>query len=274
MDFEQKKRRPANENNYHLENLKIAREYSKSLILEMKELVKSIVLFGSNTHNTLNKNSDIDLMIVLDNVSVFVSPELREAYRVITDNLTKETSSKLHIMTVNLSELWDMARKGDPVLINILRFGVPLFDRDLIEPMQYLLEIGKIRPTREAVYNYMARSQTLLEETNKHLHNATLDLYYAIIDIVHATLILEKIMPPSPKEMPKIFAKTFKKTPLEKYSKEIEEFYSIAKKLEYGKLTEISGKEFESLQKKATKLIETLKKYNEKKLKETDIFEI
>jgi predicted nucleotidyltransferase len=79
MDFEQKKRTTNNEGNYNLENLKIAREFSKEMLIEMKDFVRSIVLFGSNSKNTTNKNSDIDIMVVLDNVSVYVSPEMREA---------------------------------------------------------------------------------------------------------------------------------------------------------------------------------------------------
>ena len=136
MDFQQKKRVSSREQNYHIENLRIARGFSKDLILEMKELVRSIVIFGSNTHDTLKKDSDIDIMIILDNISVFVSDELREAYKIITNSLCNRYSSKIHLMTVNLSDFWDMARKGDPVFINILRFGMPIFDRDLVEPMQ------------------------------------------------------------------------------------------------------------------------------------------
>jgi len=239
----------------------------------MKELVQSIVLFGSNSHNTQDKNSDIDLMIILDNVSIFVSEELREAYKVISNKLTQKHSNKLHILTVNLSDLWDMARKGDPLLINILREGIPLFDRNLIETMQYLLEIGKIKPTREAAYNYLSRSETLLEETKKHIHNAVLDLYYATVDIVHATLIVEKITPSSPKEMPRIFKETFKKTKLEKYSKDIEEIYRISKEIEHTRYSNLNGKEFDKLQTKTKKLIQELKKHIEEKIKSSDIFE-
>ncbi|MCA9495338.1 MAG: nucleotidyltransferase domain-containing protein [Nanoarchaeota archaeon] len=275
MDFTQKKRLSSNQEKYHIENLKIARDFSRELILEMKNLVKSIILFGSNTQNTLKKDSDIDIMVVLDNISVFVSPELKEAYRVISQKLVENNSSRLHIMTVNFSDLWDMARKGDPVLINVLRFGTPIFDRDIIEPLQYLLEIGKIKPTRETAYNYMARSQTLLDETKKHIHEAVLDLYYAIIDMVHSTLIIEKVEPKSPKEMPTVFEKTFKNNKqISKFSSEIKEFYKLAKDLEYGKVSDIKGSEYEKLEKKARNIITTLKTYNDKKLNNSDIFDL
>lgn len=275
MEIEQKIKKNNNENNYHIENLKIAREFSKELLLEMKDLVRSIVLFGSNNNDTLSKNSDIDLMIVLDNVSLYVGDELREAYKIITKKIaSKFPEDKLHIMSINLSDLWDMARKADPVLVNILRYGLALFDRDLISPLQYLLEIGKIRPTRETAYNYISRAQTLMNDTSKHLENSILDMYYSVIDIVHATLITQKIMPPSPKDMPEIFKKTFAKNPIGKYSKDIKEFYKLAKDIEHSKLKVIDGNLYDKYYKIATNLVNDLTKFSKQEIENKDTFEL
>lgn len=274
MDFQQKKKILNQENNYHLENLRISRSFSKEILLEMKELIRSIVLFGSNTHDTLNKDSDIDIMIVLDNVGVFVSEELREAYRIISSNLCNKHSNKIHLMTINLSDLWDMARKGDPVLINILRYGMPIFDRDLVEPLQYLLEIGKIRPTKEAVYNYMSRAKTLHEETEKHLEISILDMYYSVVDIVHAALMCKKIMPPSPKEMPQIFKKEFKEKKYTKIVKDIELFYKIAKDIEHKKGEKITGKIYDELRKKSENILNELEKCIKIEIKKKDNFDL
>ncbi len=275
MDFKQKKKNSNNEEKYHLENLKLARDFSKGLLGEMNELVRAIVLFGSNTNNTLKKDSDIDLMVVLNNVSVYVTPELREAYKIITNKLNNEISKgKIHLMTINLSDFWDMSRKGDPVIVNVLRYGLPIFDRDLVEPLQYLLEIGKVRPTREAVNNYLARSRTLFEETDKHMINSILDLYYSVIDVTHAAIMSQGITPASPKEMPEIFSKTFKGKPISKYSKDIKEFYALSKDVEKGKKKTISGKEFDILKNKANKIITDLEKFCSKELERKDIFEL
>lgn len=274
MDFEQKKRPKSNDVNYHLENLKLSRTFSKKLLEEMKELVRSIVIFGSNNNNTLNKDSDIDLMVVLDNISVFVTDELREAYRIIVNKLNQDIGKgKFHVMTINLSDLWDMSRKGDPILINVLRYGSPIFDRDLIEPLQYLLEIGKIRPSRESAYNYIARSETLLKETNNHIHEAVLDLYYSVIDIVHASLMVKGEMPPSPKEMPQLYAKVFKsdKT-MVAFSKDIEEIYKVAKDIEHRRVI-VNGANYDKYKKKSEKLVSTLKSFCQKEMKKKDMFE-
>ncbi len=312
MDFKQIKKPNYNQEKFHIENLKIVREFSKKLLIETDELVRSIVIFGSNNTNTLKKNSDIDVMVILDNISVFVSDELREAYKIITSKLIKasqtqgvsdgsgqeiskkflsyeeqdssqivskknssKSKNKIHLLSINLSDFWDMARKGDPVFINILRTGSPIFDRDLVEPMQYLLEIGKIRPTKEAVNNYIARSEILFNEVDKKIFEGVLDLYYSLIDMVHATLMIHKIIPPSPKDMPKIFKSEFKNNKkIIKFSKEIDEIYKLAKKIEHNEINKISGNEFDKIKKTVEKIIFELKRYNEEKMKNMDTFDL
>jgi predicted nucleotidyltransferase/uncharacterized protein (UPF0332 family) len=274
MDFEQKKRNNINEKNYHIENLRLAREFSKKLILEMKELVRSIVIFGSNANDTLKKESDIDIAIILDNVSVYVSDELKEAYHIIINNLTENLArNKFHVLTINLSDFWDMARKGDPLYINILRYGVPLFDRDLVTPMQYLLEIGKIRPTVESIYNYSNRAKTLLNESSKHIENAILDLYYSVVDLVHSVLMSKKILPPSPREMPMIFKNEFKGTKNEKDFKIIQKLYDISKDIEYER-RKFEGRDYDNLKKEVEKLFVSLNKIIEEELKKKDNFDL
>lgn len=275
MDFTQQKKVPKNEALYPLENISKVRDFSKEFLDEMGELVRSIVLFGSNATKTSHEKSDIDVLIILDNVGVYVSDELREAYRIITEKITSNISDNFHLMTVNLSDFWDMSRKGDPVLINILRTGMPIFDRDLFEPMQYLLEIGKVRPTREAATNYLCRSENLLVESSNHIKEGLLDLYYGVVDSVHAALMSQGIAPPSPKDMPNLFKKTFKQnTQLMKYASTIKEFYSLEKSLEYGSKKSITGEYFDEMSNKAKELISTLNTFTKKEIQKKDIFEL
>ena len=272
MEFEKKKRVSGNEEKYKIENLKIAREFSKKLLEEMGETVRSIVIFGSTSKSEQQKEtSDIDIMVVLDNVSVFVTDELREAYRIISQNLIQNISNnRIHLMTLNLSDLWDMSRKSDPILVNILRHGVPLFDRDLVEPLQYLLEIGKIRPSKETVYNYLARSETLLSENQKYMEMAVSDLYYSVVDSVHSSLMVKGVQPPSPKEMPSLFKKTFKSNKeLNKFSKEVDFFYKLYKDVENKKVGYISGEFYDQVVERASTLVQTLNKFTREEVEKT-----
>jgi len=276
MEFEQLNKVIKNEDNFHYDDLKIIRQFTKSLIDEMKSLVKAVVVFGSNAKvETAKQGSDLDIMIVLDNVNTYVTPELREAYKVIVGKLINDYGhDKLHLMTVNFSDYFDMSRKGDPVLINVLRTGVVIFDTNIISPMQYLLEIGRIKPTRETVFNYQSRAEILLAETEKHIEEAILDLYYAAVDIVHSSLIVKGIIPPSPKEMPDIFKNSFKGTKLAKYSKTIDKLYKFSKDLEHKNISKFNGELYDNLRVETTELVNNLKEYNMNQIKKKDIFEL
>lgn len=253
MEFEEKKKIQVNQKKYHSQNTHIAREFVKEILPEMRELIKSCVLFGSNTKDTLQKDSDIDIMVVLDNVSVYVTPEMREAYQIIVKQITQKISPKLHIMSINLSDVWDMARKGDPLFINILRHGVCLYDKDIIEPMQYLLEIGKIRPTTESIVNFKARSEQLMNDYHTHLENCYFDLYYALVDGVHALLMSHEVTPPSPKEMSQIIPHYITSKKGQELSECMQDVYTRVKEIEHRNGGQINCKELDRVQKKIEK---------------------
>ncbi|MFP4401981.1 MAG: nucleotidyltransferase domain-containing protein [Candidatus Nanoarchaeia archaeon] len=266
MEFEEHKNISYNQKKYHSQNIHLAREFIKELVQEMRGVVKSCVLFGSNTHETLNKDSDIDIMIVLDNVSVYVTPELRESYQIIVQKIVSQVSPKLHIMSMNLSDVWDMARKGDPLFINILRHGVPLYDTSLIEPMQYLLEIGKIRPTTESIMNFKARSEQLMNDYHTHLENCYYDLYYALVDGVHAMLMSVEVTPPSPKEMPHIIPNYFTSKKGQELSHTFLEIYNRMKEIEYRRGGRVTTQELEKTKKSVEKQLQFCYKEIDKKI--------
>ena len=267
MEFNEKKRITANQKKYHSQNIHYAREFVKDILVEMKDTIRSCVLFGSNAHNTLDKNSDIDVLVVLDNVSVYVTPELREAYEIIVKKIVSQVNPKLHIMSINLSDVWDMARKGDPLFINILRHGVCLYDKDIIEPMQYLLEVGKIRPTTESILNFKARSEQLMVDFHTHLENAYFDLYYALVDAVHSVLMAHEITPPSPKEMTQIVAHTITSKKGQELSQSLNLVYERMKQIEHRLGGRVDCKELEKTQKLVEKQLNFCYELINKKLK-------
>ena len=273
MEFDEKNKIQNNEKNYSIENLKIARHFSESIIKEMKDLILSITIFGSNATRTSKKTSDIDLLIILNNTSIIVSDELRTAYKIISNKLNyKLANGKIHLTTLNFTNYWDMVRIGDPIIINILRYGYPIYDKNIIEPFKYLLEIGKIKPSLEALNNYTIRAQSLIENVNKHYEFSIMDLYYSIIDICHATLMTKKITPPSPKNMPKLFNENFKEEKFKKISKLIKKLYDIVKKIEHKKNIKINGKLIDELKLEVENTIIFLSKHNNKYLSKKDIF--
>ncbi len=273
MEIKEIRNRNSNEDNYHYENLKIAREFAKGVIKEMASLVKSVVIFGSTSINENIKESDIDVLVILDNISVIVTNELKEAYHLLVESLIDNISEKLHVTSMNLTDFWDLVRKGDPVIINILRTGFPLYDESLFEPVQFLLRIGRIKPTRETVINYKGRAEETLDGIYSYLQKAVIDMYFSVFDLAYACLICEKKMPVTPKDLPDKFEVVFKGTFLYKYGKSLREFYEIYKKVEHENFI-IDGKAYDRLLKKALQIRKDFVTYINEKLRSTDIFDL
>lgn len=274
MEFDEQERENFNSTRYHFESLNVARSFSKGIIKEIPNLVKSIVIFGSVSLNQEREKSDVDILIILDNISVIVSEELKQAYYLVVNSLVDKISHRLHITTMNLTDFWDLVRKGDPVVINILRTGYPLYDESLFEPVQFLLKIGKIKPTLESLNNYQYKANDLIENNKIYIENALSDLYYAIMDLTHSVLILHKEIPSSPDNIKTRFEKVFKGTKLEKYSQDLEEFYNLYKNLEYKKIEKIDGKLYDKYFKKAQKIQKDFNLYISEELKNKTNFDL
>ncbi|MCJ7757484.1 MAG: hypothetical protein MUP24_05005, partial [Gillisia sp.] len=90
----------------------------------------------------LKKGSDIDILIIIDDVRAELTAEFVEAYRVIVEKIAFKISKKLHITTLKLTNFWDYTRAGDPIVINMLRDGIPLMDYGFFEPLQILLPVS------------------------------------------------------------------------------------------------------------------------------------
>src|SRR4051812_25511898 len=65
------------------ESYKAALAFSKLLNKEFGDFLKAVVLFGSCAKNETTKQSDIDVLIIVDDVGRIITPEVTEAYRLI-----------------------------------------------------------------------------------------------------------------------------------------------------------------------------------------------
>src|SRR3989344_954837 len=61
--------------------------------------------------------------------------------------------------TVKLSTWWQDLINGDPVVINVIRYGETLLDMGgYFNPLKVLLQQGKIKSTPEAIYTLLQRA--------------------------------------------------------------------------------------------------------------------
>lgn len=266
MKFEVKKREK--ELKYPVKEMEIAREFAKKIYNEFGPFIKGLVLFGSTTQSPGSKTRDVDILIVLDDVKVQFSKELVQTYRIILEKIVADVDPKrLHIQSMKFTSFWEYVRAGDPVAINILRYGVALIDTGFFDPLQALLDQGRIRPSEESIYTYFTMAPSSLFRSKQHLLTATVDLYWAAIDSAHAALMAIGEIPPTPEHVADMLErKVFVRGEVrKKYSNIMRELYTTYKKIVHREIKEIKGSEYDKLRKKAVMFVNEMKNYIQRK---------
>lgn len=247
----------------------IAMDFAVKIYKQFDKMVKSVVLFGSSAKKVATPDSDIDIIIILDDVSIQWDQELIAWYR---EELGKTITTNpyiksLHINTVKLSTWWNDLIMGDPVIINILRYGDSLIDfGGFFTPLQVLLKEGKIKSTPEAIYTLLQHVPNHIARTRFSMLSAIDGLYWAMVDSAHAALITAKVMPPSPEHIPDILKETFVDTKFldKKYIDYYIDLHNISKEVIHGKRVEISGKEIDEFMKKTDDFVSEMTKIVDK----------
>lgn len=251
-------------------DIDIVLAFAKEAHKEFKDLVRAIVLFGSTARKAVNDNSkphDIDVLIVVDDVRIEFGPEIVQTYRIILEKIVARTSKRLHVTSLRLTNFWEYVRAGDPIAINILRDGVPIIDTGFFEPLQILLYQGRIRPSHESIQNYLALAPQTLQNSKQHILQATLDLYWAVIDSAHAALMSINEIPPSPAHVADMLdEKLVKKGLLRKqHSYTMRNFYALGKSIMHGELLQVSGDQYDVYYKEAHDFVMDMKTFIEKR---------
>ena len=248
---------------YKKQDLDIAYSFTKDMHAELGNFLKAVVLFGSSARRARPPEGDLDILIVVDDLSMNFTQDLTEAYRIIVQKLIAKNSTRLHVTSLRFSSFWEYIRNGDPIAINILRDGVPLIDTGFFEPLQVLLRKGRIRPTEEAIWTYYMRSPNTLHNSKWHLLQATIDLYWSVIDAAHAALMKYGEIPPSPDHVADLLQEKLVKNKLleQHYVTMMRNFYRLSKMITHRELTEIKGEEFDRYYKHAEEFVQRMRKF-------------
>lgn len=231
----------------------IAYDFAAKCYEKFGKIIKSVILFGSVAKSRNVKGSDIDIIIILDDCSVQWDEELIAWYREELGKMVRANPYKkaLHINTVKLSTWWEEMIRGEPVIINIIRFGQPLIDfGGFFMPLKVLLSQGKIKSTPEAIYVILQRAPLHLARTRAALLNSIEGLYWAMVDSSHAALIAAKRIPPSPEHIAEMLHDTFVTPRLldTKYVAWYRELYTLAHEILHGSRAIVSGRDVEEWQ--------------------------
>lgn len=243
----------------------IALDFATKVYKKFEQTVKAIILFGSSAKKEATLDSDIDIIIIIDDVSIIWDEELIATYREELGKIiqTNPYRKALHVNSVKLSTWWQDLMMGDPVVMNVLRYGDALIDHGgFFIPQKALLQAGKIKSTPEAIYNLLQRVPMHLSRARSSLLGVIDGLYWACVDSAHAAIIAANIPAPSPEQIEQIMRDNFVKKNICRgsYADFYGEIFALSKEVVYGKLTDISGKKLDDLKTKTDDFVREMSK--------------
>lgn len=234
----------------------MALDFAMKVQQRFDKMIKSIVLFGSQAKNKASSSSDTDIVILIDDASIQWDLELISWYREELGKLIQNVDygKELHINTIKLTTWWNDLLYGDPVVINIIRYGDVLIDSGgFFNPLKALLLQGRIRSTQEAVYVTLERAPTHLLRSKATKIGAIEGAYWCMVDAAQAALITVGKLPPSMENIPSMLREEFVNKGMLKsnYANAFRDLYDLHKGISHGAIHEIAGKDIDEWQKVA-----------------------
>ncbi len=233
----------------------IAMNFATEIHKKFESVVKATFLFGSNSKHKVDAK-DIDIGIIIDDASIDWDLELIAWYReelakIVSKN---EYAQDLHISTVKLTTWWDDLMHGDPVVINMIRYGEPLIDLGgFFNPIKALLIKGKIHSTPEAVYRALQRSPQHLARSVGATLSSFEGVYWTMVDAAQAALMTAGKLPPSPEHIHSMLKDVFGSKGLVKseHMQWFADVFSIHKQITHREIMHIKGAEVDEWRGKA-----------------------
>lgn len=243
--------------------IKIAEVHKDMVLKKFEKYIVSYVLAGSLVQGKATPESDIDVWIVIDDTDVkkMTRAELKDKLRAIIIGMGIDAGkmtgieNKINIQVYILTDFWENVKEANPIIFTFLRDGVPFYDRGIFMPWKQLLQMGRIKPSQEAIDMFMHSGSQILDRINLKLKEVAMeDLFYAILTPSQAAIMLYGVPPPTPKETPEVmrdlFVKKEKMIP-DSYVKMLERNIQIRKNMEHGTTKKVTGKELDELIKNA-----------------------
>ncbi len=226
-----------------------AYKFATKLFAAYPKYIKSIVLFGSYAKQEESNKSDVDVLIIVDDVTSPPDKTFAGAFNFDIDRFKSEIKEvNLHITVLTLTGFWKGLIAVDPFTVNAVRYGYPLIDTGFFEPIKVLLVRGDIKPTQESVYAAITRAEIFESSISKAKAEIIENAYWSAVNAAQAFLMSKNIVPPSPEKIEEELSKTdFPKTYIQIYK----DIASTFKALEHGELKSIEFSLLETISNKA-----------------------
>jgi len=244
--------------------IEILKKFTQEALKLHGPLIRSIVLFGSTARGSFRGESDIDIFVIVDDTRQRITPHVRDKIERDLDAICKKSSKQLSMQQPYLlTEFWRLVREGHPIIFNFIREGIPVYDKDIFLPIKRLLQMGEIRPSKEAVEKFIDRAPKRIRRVeNAKMYMVVEDCYYAMIESAQAVMMFLGKIPPRPSDAAAEVRRSLVKTKLleEEYAKDLEEIIEIRKEVEHKRIKGISGETLDSWITKAKGFVSRMQK--------------
>ncbi len=259
-----------------LSAIKLVEIHKQMVLKKFEKYIVCYVLGGSLVQGTATTKSDVDVFIVIDDTDVkkMTRAELRDKLRAIIIDLGFQAGdmtgvqNKINIQTYLLTDFWDYVKEANPIIFTFLRDGVPFFDRGIFMPWKQLLEMGRVKPSQEAIDVFMSSGEQYLKRVKVKLREMGIeDFFWATSTPAQAAIMLYGYPPPTPKELAGVLKDVFVKK--EKMIgndvvKLWEDVFKVRKDMEHGDKVDITGAEIDELYDKTEKFLNEMNTLFEK----------
>lgn len=238
-----------------------ALKFANEIYSEFSSIIKSIIYFGSS--NRQETSGDIDILVLFNDSQVLTDNGFKIYFNKKINEAKIKISNRLHLNIVTLTVFFQNLIHGEPIVLNILREGIPIIDTGFFSPLKILLQEGKLKPTPEAIFNSATRVDMHLKRSKLDLLSSFQELYLSMIDSAQATMMAYGIVAPSPKKIPELLKTIKASKTIISYFKEIQK---LAKKIEHRENIKIDGKKYDECYKKTTTFNKDMEKKLQKKI--------
>ena len=225
---------------------KIAHKFTKKLIEKFKRSVKAVVVYGSTATGKHKKTSDIDIFVIMDDTKIEqeIPQEVKDRIWNEMLKIAKDTDKNITLQAfMFITEFWENLRTAEPVLIAILRSGVPVFDVGIFMPAKRMLQRGKIPTTQEAVQKKISAAPQFVDYAESRVKSAGHYLEQAMATAGNAALMYIGRMPQNKEDVPGALDESFVKEKLleDRYVLDAENIRKFAKEIEHKKGKDMEG---------------------------------
>ncbi|MCD6496530.1 MAG: nucleotidyltransferase domain-containing protein [Candidatus Aenigmarchaeota archaeon] len=264
---EKRKRKPEDKDkivevNNKEERIEILKKFTKEILKKYGQIVRSVVLFGSTARDEWKGKSDIDVFVIIDDTRQKITPMAKDKMDRELVDISKDIHPQLSVQQPYLlTEFWNMVRLGHPIVFNFIREGVPVYDKDTFLPIKRLLQMGEIKPSKEAVEKYIERAPKRIKRVeNAKIYMVVEDCYYAMMESAQAVLMFLGESPPRPSDAPEALRRAAVKIKLlePRYADWIENIIKVRKDVEHRKKQSMPGTELDDWIKKTKRFVKRM----------------